>query len=43
MVTPRIINDTEGKTYGYEPSTRDTRHFMTPSFSTPMPSAFTQR
>jgi type IV pilus assembly protein PilQ len=45
MVTPRIINDTEGGTYGYgyEPSTRDTRQFMTPSLSTPMPSAFPQR
>jgi type IV pilus assembly protein PilQ len=45
MVTPRIINDTEGGTYGYgyEPSTRDTRQFMTPSLSTPMPSAFPQQ
>ncbi len=45
MVTPRIINDTEGGTYGYgyEPSTRDTRQFMTPSLTTPMPSAFPQQ
>jgi type IV pilus assembly protein PilQ len=44
MVTPRIINDTEGGTYGYgyEPTSKDTRQFMTPSVSTPMPSAFPQ-
>jgi len=42
MVTPRIVNDTEGGTfgYGYEPSTREMRQFMTPSLSTPMPSGF---
>lgn len=30
LVTPKIINDTEGGTfgYGYEPSTRDTRQFL---------------
>jgi type IV pilus assembly protein PilQ len=44
MVTPRIINDTEGGTYGYgyEPSIRDTRQFMNPSLSTPIPSAYPQ-
>lgn len=44
MVTPRIINDNEGGTYGYgyEPTSRDARQFMTPSLSTPMPSAFPQ-
>jgi type IV pilus assembly protein PilQ len=44
MVTPRIINDTEGGTYGYgyEPTSRDARKFMTPSLSTPIPSAFPQ-
>jgi type IV pilus assembly protein PilQ len=45
MVTPRIINDTEGGTYGYgfEPSTRDTRQFMNASPSSSMPNAFPQR
>jgi len=45
MVTPRIINDTEGGTYGYgyEPTSNDTRQFMSPYISTPMPSAFPQR
>jgi type IV pilus assembly protein PilQ len=45
MVTPRIINDTEGGTYGYgfEPSTRDTRQFMNASPSSTMPNAFPQR
>jgi type IV pilus assembly protein PilQ len=44
MVTPRIINDTEGGAYGYgyEPSSREMRQFMTPELSTPMPSAFPQ-
>ena len=44
MVTPRIINDTEGGTYGYgfEPSTRDTRQFMNPSPSSAMPGFITQ-
>ena len=30
MVTPRIIDDTQGGTwgYGYQPSTRDTRRFL---------------
>lgn len=45
MVTPRIINDTEGGTYGYgfEPSTRDTRQFMNNSPSSNMPTPFPQR
>ncbi len=45
MVTPRIINDTEGGTYGYgfEPSTRDTRQFMNFSPTSTAPSAFPQR
>ncbi|MFM1799064.1 MAG: hypothetical protein RLZZ117_1342, partial [Cyanobacteriota bacterium] len=45
MVTPRIINDTEGGTFGYgfEPSTRDTRQFMNASPSSSMPGAFPQR
>jgi type IV pilus assembly protein PilQ len=45
MVTPRIINDSEGGTYGYgfEPSTRDTRQFMSPSPSSTMPTAYPQR
>jgi len=36
MVTPRIINDTEGGSYGYgfEPSSRDTQRFMNSSPST---------
>jgi type IV pilus assembly protein PilQ len=44
MVTPRIINDTEGGMYGYgyEPTSWDSRQFMTPSSSTSMPSAFPQ-
>ena len=45
MVTPRIINDSEGGTYGYgfEPSTRDTRQLMNASPSSAMPSVFPQR
>ncbi|MEB3155824.1 MAG: hypothetical protein VKO26_00100 [Cyanobacteriota bacterium] len=45
MVTPRIINDSEGGTYGYgfEPSTRDTRQFMNFSPTSAPPSAFPQR
>ncbi|MEB3318893.1 MAG: hypothetical protein VKO39_12235 [Cyanobacteriota bacterium] len=45
MVTPRIINDTEGGTYGYgfEPSTRDTRQFMNASPSSSMPAVYPQR
>ena len=45
MVTPRIINDTEGGSYGYgfEPSSRDTRQFMNASPSSSMPSPFPQR
>jgi type IV pilus assembly protein PilQ len=45
MVTPRIINDTEGGSYGYgfEPSTRDTRQFMNASPSSNMPTVFPQR
>jgi type IV pilus assembly protein PilQ len=45
MVTPRIINDTEGGTYGYgfEPSTRDTRQFMNASPSSSMPTVYPQR
>lgn len=45
MVTPRIINDSEGGTYGYgfEPSTRDTRQFMNSSPSSTMPGAYPQR
>ncbi|MFN9644328.1 MAG: type II secretion system protein GspD [Cyanobacteriota bacterium] len=45
MVTPRIINDSEGGTYGYgfEPSTRDTRQFMNSSPSSSMPGAYPQR
>ncbi|MBM5818101.1 MAG: general secretion pathway protein GspD [Cyanobacteria bacterium K_Offshore_surface_m2_239] len=45
MVTPRIINDTEGGTYGYgfEPSTRDTRQFMNVSPSSAAPTPFPQR
>jgi type IV pilus assembly protein PilQ len=44
MVTPRIINDTEGGTYGYgyEPSTRDTRQFMNASPASAMPNYFPQ-
>jgi type IV pilus assembly protein PilQ len=44
MVTPRIINDTEGGTYGYgfEPSTQGTRQFMNPSPSSAMPGFMTQ-
>ena len=45
MVTPRIINDTEGGTYGYgfEPSTRDSRQLMNASPSSAMPSVYPQR
>ncbi|MFM7643153.1 MAG: type II secretion system protein GspD, partial [Cyanobium sp.] len=45
MVTPRIINDTEGGTYGYgfEPSTRDTQQFMNASPSSSMPNYYQQR
>ncbi|MFN9546968.1 MAG: type II secretion system protein GspD [Cyanobacteriota bacterium] len=45
MVTPRIINDTEGGTYGYgfEPSTRETRQFMNTSPSSSMPNVYPQR
>jgi type IV pilus assembly protein PilQ len=45
MVTPRIINDTEGGTYGYgfEPSTRDTQQFMNASPSSSMPNYYPQR
>jgi type IV pilus assembly protein PilQ len=44
MVTPRIINDTEGGTYGYgyEPSTRDTRQFMNASPASAMPNYYPQ-
>jgi len=44
MVTPRIINDTEGGSFGYgfEPSSRDSRRFMNSSPSSSMPSPFTQ-
>jgi type IV pilus assembly protein PilQ len=44
MVTPRIINDTEGGTYGYgfEPSSRDSRHLMNSSPSSTMPGFMTQ-
>jgi type IV pilus assembly protein PilQ len=44
MVTPRIINDTEGGSFGYgfEPSSRDSRRFMNSSPSSSMPSTFTQ-
>ncbi len=45
MVTPRIINDSEGGTYGYgfEPSTRDTRQFMNSVPSSTMPNFYQQR
>lgn len=45
MVTPRIINDSEGGTYGYgfEPSTRDTRQFMNASPASTMPNYYPQR
>jgi len=45
MVTPRIINDSEGGTYGYgfEPSSRDTRQFMNSSPSSAMPNYYPQR
>jgi type IV pilus assembly protein PilQ len=45
MVTPRIINDTEGGSYGYgfEPSSRDTRQFMNASPSSNMPPVYPQR
>jgi type IV pilus assembly protein PilQ len=44
MVTPRIINDTEGGTYGYgyQPSTQNSRQFMTPAPSGSKPSFYTQ-
>lgn len=44
MVTPRIINDSEGGTYGYgyEPSTRDTRQFMNASPASTMPNYYPQ-
>jgi type IV pilus assembly protein PilQ len=44
MVTPRIINDTEGGSYGYgfEPSSRDSRQFMNSSPSSAMPGFMTQ-
>ena len=44
MVTPRIINDTEGGSYGYgfEPTTRDSRRFMNSSPSSAMPGFMTQ-
>ena len=44
MVTPRIINDSEGGTYGYgyEPSTRDTRQFMNASPASAMPNYYPQ-
>jgi type IV pilus assembly protein PilQ len=44
LVTPRIINDTEGGSYGYgyEPSTQDTRQLMNPSPSSAMPGFITQ-
>ena len=44
MVTPRIINDAEGGTFGYgfEPSTRDTRQFMNASPSSTMPNYYQQ-
>jgi type IV pilus assembly protein PilQ len=44
MVTPRIINDSEGGTYGYgfEPSTRDTRQFMNASPASAMPNVYPQ-
>jgi type IV pilus assembly protein PilQ len=45
MVTPRIINDNEGGTFGYgfEPSSRDTRQFMNFSPSSTMPNYYPQR
>jgi len=44
MVTPRIINDNEGGTFGYgfEPSTRDTRQFMNASPASTMPNYYQQ-
>jgi type IV pilus assembly protein PilQ len=44
MVTPRIINDTEGGSYGYgfEPSSSDSRRFMNSSPSSAMPGFMTQ-
>jgi type IV pilus assembly protein PilQ len=44
MVTPRIINDTEGGSYGYgfEPTSRDSRRFMNSAPSSSIPSPFTQ-
>jgi type IV pilus assembly protein PilQ len=45
MVTPRIINDNEGGTFGYgfEPSSRETRQFMTVSPSANGPDVYLQR
>jgi len=44
MVTPRIINDAEGGSYGYgfEPSSSDSRRFMNSSPSSAMPGFMTQ-
>jgi type IV pilus assembly protein PilQ len=44
LVTPRIINDTEGGSYGYgfEPSNQDTRQLLNPSPSSAMPGFITQ-
>jgi type IV pilus assembly protein PilQ len=44
LVTPRIINDTEGGSYGYgfEPSSRDSRQLMNSSPSSAMPGFITQ-
>jgi len=44
MVTPRIINDTEGGSYGYgfEPSSSNSRRFMNSSPSSAMPGFMTQ-
>jgi type IV pilus assembly protein PilQ len=44
LVTPRIINDTEGGSYGYgfEPSSRDSRQLMNSSPSSTMPGFTTQ-
>lgn len=44
MVTPRIINDTEGGSFGYgfEPTSRDSRRFMNSSPSSSMPVPLTQ-
>ncbi len=44
MVSPRIINDTEGGSYGYgfEPTSRDSRRFMNSSPSSAMPGFMSQ-